>query len=169
MYRKMISAAAALVFACFLSGPSGAQEAAAQAQPPDSCNPEVREALEKSAERGVMEELFVIRHPEQGIRDPMSLLDFSCVEDLFNYRTFNIHFDPNRAIEELMGMLQRKICTASRDAYRDFIGRPLDATVLLRDVPRLPGLSFPRDRGNVIDEGRRRGAESFKGIVGGSQ
>ena len=56
-----------------------------------ACDPAVAEALAGSAEAGVEADLAIIRHEEQGIRNPDSILDFSCITDLFDYRSFDIH------------------------------------------------------------------------------
>ena len=140
----------------------------------DGCDPAVREALVASAARGVEEDLVIIRHPDQGIRDPDSILDFSCLEDLFNYRAFNVLFDPGRALEEILGLAQRRVCEIARNAYRGYVGRTLDASVYTSRLPRLPGLhrlpglDTDGHYGNILrDSGVN--TERFRGVVGGGQ
>ena len=138
------------------------------------CDPAVREALVASAARGVEEDLLIIRHPDQGIRDPDSILDFSCLEDLFNYRAFNVLFDPGRALEEILGLAQRRVCEIARNAYRGYVGRTLDATVYTSRLPRLPGLhrlpglDTDGHYGNVLGDSGVK-AERFRDVVGGGQ
>ena len=54
-----------------------------------------------SARAGVEADLAIVRHPDQGIRDPDSILDFSCIADLFDYRAFDILFDPAGALTHI--------------------------------------------------------------------
>ena len=136
--------AALALLAPVLAPVPGALPALAQAPPPAAleagCDPGIREALAASAARGVEQDLAVIRNPDQGIRDPDSILDFSCLEDLFNYRAFNVLFDPGRALGEILGLAQRRVCEIARNTYRDYVGRTLDASVYTSRLPRLPGL-----------------------------
>ena len=96
--RAGLALAALALLAPVLAPVPGVSPALAQAPPPAAleagCDPGIREALAASAARGVEQDLAVIRNPDQGIRDPDSILDFSCLEDLFNYRAFNVLFDP---------------------------------------------------------------------------
>ena len=78
-----------------------------------ACDPAVERALAESSYRGVEAEVAIIRHPEQGIRHPDSILDFSCVEDLFHYRPFDMLFDPGRSMSDLLGLLQKQVCAAA--------------------------------------------------------
>ncbi len=138
---------AALAAAAALAGPAAAQEA-----PPDpACPPEVATALEAAAGAGAEGEFLVIRNPEDGIRDPMSILDFSCLDHLFNYSLYNIFFDPGRAMNEILGLANRTICRLARQAYREAIGRPMTPS-FIRDIRRLPGVSMKRTWGNVLDD-----------------
>ena len=132
------------------------------------CDPEVRQALVDSAQFGVLQDLVVIRNPDQGIRDPVSILDFSCIEDLFNFRAFNILFDPGRALEKILDLANRRICAGAREVYRQYVGRTLDASVYTSRIPRLPGLDVDAGGGNVVrdvDVDRQR----FEKIIGGEQ
>ena len=105
-----------------------------------ACAPEVEQALIEGARTGVERDVAVLRHPDQGIRDPDSILDFSCLDDLFDFRRFDILFDPGRSMSDLLGLVQRRICAAAREAYRGYLGRPLDAALYTARIPRLPGL-----------------------------
>ncbi len=127
--------------------------AAAQEGPPadPACDPAVASALEAEAAAGVEAEFLVIRDPESGIREPMSILDFSCITDMFNYRAYDIFFDPGRAMDEIMGLLDRRICAAAREAYRDAIGRP-STPDFIRDIRRLPGVRVPSRRWDLLDD-----------------
>ncbi len=154
------------------------------------CAPEVERALAEGARIGVQRDVAVLRHPDQGIRDPDSILDFSCTDDLFDFRRFDILFDPGRGMTDLLGLVQRRICAAAREAYRGYLGRPLDAALYTSRIPRLPGLepvraaesaartrSAGRDRGVPLD--RRVPLDQgvplyqrvplFRSIVGGGQ
>ena len=138
------------------------------------CDPGIRDALAASAARGVEQDLAVIRNPDQGIRDPDSILDFSCLEDLFNYRAFNVLFDPGRALEEILGLAQRRVCEIARNTYRGYVGRTLDASVYTSRLPRLPGLhrlpglDTDARNGNILQDSGVN-AERFRGILGGGQ
>ena len=129
------------------------------------CDPRVREALERSAVNGVERDFAMIRDPEQGIRDPESIFDFSCLENLFNYRLFNVFFDPGRAMQEILGLAKRQVCNIARQAYRDAVGRTLDVGVYTRGLPRLPGLEIDPVSGNLVRGG---GSETdlLRGILG---
>ena len=148
----------------------------------DACDPAVAEALAKSAQAGVEADLAIIRHPDQGIRNPDSILDFSCIGDLFDYRAFDVLFDPAGALEDILDLARRRVCAAARDAYRRYLGRALDASVFT--VPgRLPGLGPDRrtlvpgtlvpgtlvpQRRNVLEdaEAQRGDSELFRSVVG---
>ena len=134
--------AAAITAAALVALPAAAQ---------DDCDPEVERALMANAERGAMDDLVIVRHPEHGVRDPQSILDFSCIERMFDYRSANILFDPG----DVFDLLRREICSAARDAYGRYVGRALDLSVFARDLPRLPGLRVLTEGGNVLDEARR--------------
>ena len=135
------------VFAAALACPAAGQE------PPldPACPPEVAAALETAATSGAEGEFLVIRDPESGIRDPMSILDFSCVDRLFNYGVYNIFFDPGRAMEDILGLINRQVCNLARDAYRNAIGRTRTPS-FIRDIRRLPGVSVRRTRWNLLDD-----------------
>ncbi len=148
------------------------------------CAPEVERALAEGALIGVERDVAVLRHPDQGIRDPDSILDFSCLDDLFDFRRFDMLFDPGRGMADLLGLVQRRICAAAREAYRGYVGRHLDAALYTARTPRLPGLDPVRDTESAIrggNAGRDRGAPSyrrappdqgvslFRSIVGGNR
>ena len=143
-----------------------------------ACAPEVAEALATSAQAGVEADLAVLRHPDQGIRDPDSILDFSCIGNLFDYRAFDILFDPAGALDDILDLARRHVCAAARDAYRRYLGRTLDPFVYAVPARRLPGLAGPAGldidwrRRNVLDDigtGAAAGAGDgglFRDVVG---
>ena len=154
-----------------------ASQAVAQGPPAEAdprCDPQVAEALAGSAQAGVEADLAVLRNPDQGIRNPDSILDFSCITDLFDYRSFDIHFDPAGALEQILDLARRRICAAARDAYRRYVGRALDLSVYTseytRPLDRLPGLDVDWDRRNAVDDLSGNGdAGLFRDAVGGGQ
>ena len=77
-----------------------------------ACDPAVAEALARSAEAGVEADLAIIRHPGQGIRNPDSIFDFSCVWDLFDYSAFDVLFDPAGALDDILDLARRRVCAA---------------------------------------------------------
>ena len=176
--RAGLALAALALLAPVLAPVPGVSPALAQAPPPAAleagCDPGIREALAASAARGVEQDLAVIRNPDQGIRDPDSILDFSCLEDLFNYRAFDVLFDPGRALEEILGLAQRRVCEIARNTYRGYVGRTLDASVYTSRLPRLPGLhrlpglDTDARNGNILQDSGVN-AERFRGILGGGQ
>ena len=174
--RAVLLAAAMALVLC--SPPATADDRTAGSA---ACAPEVEQALIEGARTGVERDVAVLRHPGQGIRDPDSILDFSCLDDLFDFRRFDILFDPGRSMSDLLGLVQRRICAAAREAYRGYLGRPLDAAFYTARIPRLPGLdpvhaieraaragSTERDQGVPLD--RRvpleQGVPLFRSIVG---
>ena len=147
-----------------------ASPAAAQEADP-RCDPEVSEALAGSAQEGVEADLAILRHPGQGIRNPDSILDFSCIADLFDYRSFDIHFDPAGALERILDLARRRICATARDAYRRYVGRALDPSVYTsvptRPLHRLPGLDVDWERRSAIDDlSGSGGGALFRDVVG---
>ena len=126
----------------------------------EDCDPEVERALVESAETGARDDVRIVRHRKMGIREPESLFDLSCVTRMFDYRHSNILFRPDRAMSEILGLLNRLICDRAREAMRGYDGRVFDAVVFRRDLPRLPGLDFETERGNVLDDARRGGERS---------
>ena len=136
-----------------------------------ACDPAVAEALARSAEAGVEADLAIIRHPEQGIRNPDSIFDFSCIWDLFDYRAFDVLFDPAGALDDVLDLARRRLCAVARDAYRRYLGRALDASVYTVPARRLPGLEPDWRRRNVIEDAGAPGGDSelFRGVVGGGR
>ena len=131
------------------------------------CAPEVERALAEGARIGVERDVAVLRHPDQGIRDPDSILDFSCTDDLFDFRRFDILFDPGRGMTDLLGLVQRRICAVAREAYRGWLGRPLDAALYTARIPRLPGLEPVRPAETAAgagSTGRDRGVPAYREI-----
>ena len=127
------------------------------------CAPEVEQALVEGARIGVERDAAVVRHPDQGIRDPDSILDFSCLDDLFDFRRFDTLFDPGRSLADLLGLVQRRICAAAPEAYRSYIGRPLDDAVYTARTVLLPGL----DPVGTIERAVRGGsAKQVRSVVG---
>ena len=158
--RALLFAAAAPALALLLWAAPAEAQPPAQAPPagvngPEAgdprCDPQVRQALAESARRGVEADVAIVRHPDQGIRDPDSILDFSCITDLFDYRAFDILFDPAGALDDILDLARRRICAAVRGAYRRYLGRTLDASVYTAPLPRLPGLDVDWERRNVTD------------------
>ena len=154
----------------------------ASAGHPSGCDPAVAEALARSAEAGVEADLAIIRHPEQGIRNPDSIFDFSCIRDLFDYRAFDVLFDPAGALDDILDLARRRLCAVARDAYRRYLGRALDASVYTVPARRLPGLDpdwrtlvpetrVPERRNVLDDDGARNAgdAELFRDVVEGGQ
>ena len=136
------------------------------------CAPDVERALIEGARIGVERDVAVLRHPDQGIRDPDSILDFSCLDDLFDFRRFDMLFDPGRSMSDLLGLVQRRICAAARQAYRGYLGRPLDSALYTAHTPRLPGLDPVRAMDAAVHGGsaeRDQGVPLFRSIVGGNR
>lgn len=164
MNSPRLLAAAALASALFAApAAAGGGDAA--------CDPGVRQALAESARAGVERDVAIVRHPGQGIRDPDSILEFSCIEDLFDYRSFDILFDPGRNMGDLLGLLQRRVCAVAREAYRRYAGRHLDAAVYTARADRLPGLgAVPVRRAEPSRAGGvTGGAARFRTVVGGGR
>ena len=166
----MKTAGAALVASLFLlagtaSGNTGPGTSAPHLGP--DCDPRVAEALVSAAEAGARADLAVIRHSDQGIRKPDSILDLSCVWDMFDYRGFNILHDPGAALDRILNLARRRICNEARDVYNAHIGRSLDARVFAGPARDIPGTRTTTVRGNVLyDAGIER--ETFRRLFGGT-
>ena len=137
----------------------------------EACDPAVAEALARSAEAGVEADLAIIRHPDQGIRNPDSIFDFSCIRDLFDYRAFDVLFDPAGALDDILDLARRHLCAVARDAYRRYLGRALDASVYTVPARRLPGLGADWRRRGVLEDAGAPGGdrELFRGVVKGGR
>ena len=165
---------ALLLWAAPAAAESPAQAPSGSVATEEACDPAVAEALAASAEAGVEADLAIIRHPGQGIRNPDSIFDFSCITDLFDYRAFDVLFDPAGALDDILDLARRRLCAVARDAYRRYLGRALDASVYTVPARRLPGLDLDRrtlvpERRNVLDDigaGDDGGADLFRGVVG---
>ena len=172
LLAALVPALALLLWAA----PAAAQAPAAPGSVPGdavahdpACDPAVAEALAASAEAGVEADLAIIRHPGQGIRNPDSIFDFSCIRDLFDYRAFDVLFDPAGALDDILDLARRRLCAVARDAYRRYLGRALDASVYTVPARRLPGLDLDWESRNVLDDigaGDDGGADLFRGVVG---
>ena len=151
--------------------PAGLADAQADADHADACDPAVAEALARSAEAGVEADLAIIRHPDQGIRNPDSIFDFSCIWDLFDYRAFDVLFDPAGVLDDILDLARRRLCAVARDAYRRYLGRALDASVYTVPDRRLPGLDPDWRRRTVLQEAgsRSKDSELFRGVVEGGR
>lgn len=158
-------AAASMLAACLaLAGPVASQDA--PGAPHADCDPRVAEALVDAAEAGVQADFQVIRHSGQGIRRPDSILDLSCVWDMFDYRGFNILHDPGAALDRILNLARRRVCSEAHDVYNRHVGRSLDARVFSGPVRDIPGARTVTVRGNVLeDAGIER--ERFRRLFGG--
>ena len=129
-------ALAAALAAALLAAPSALPPAALA----DACDPEVAEALARSAEEGVDRDLAVIRHPGQGVRQPDSLFDLSCVRNMFDFRGADILFDAGGLVDRTLDLARKRVCNAAREAYAEALGRRPDPRVYLGDAAKLPGV-----------------------------
>ncbi len=134
--------------------------AAAAADP--ACDPQVADAIAAAAKRGVERDAAIVRHPAQGIRNPESILDFTCAGDLFDYRRFHVFHDPGRPL----GLLRRKVCDAARRAYGRYLGRTLDPGVYA--APRLPGLR-PAPADAPAPRPPPGSGDRFRSLIGGGR
>ncbi len=155
--------AAAVVGMLLWAGAAGTGAAGA---PPAACDASVREALAASGRAGVAEDAALIRDPRSGIRNPDSIFNFSCVENLFAYRAFNMFFDPGRAIRDILGLTRRRICAAAREAYGRYVGRGPDTRLYVDGAPLLPGVGPVPGSGLLSDGGSAR---SLRHVIGAEQ
>ena len=83
-------------------------------------------------------------HPPSRPGDPQPGLDPRLLlhNDLFDYRAFDVLFDPRGALDDILDLARRRLCAAARDAYRRYLGRALDPSVYTRPARRLPGLDI---------------------------
>ena len=68
---------------------------------------------------------------------------------------------------DLLGLVQRRICSAAREAYRGYVGRPLDAALYTARTPRLPGLDPVQALDAAVRSGsaeRHQGAPLHQGV-----
>jgi len=166
--RLLAGIAAAFAVTLAMSGVLFAQDAPGPAREwvnPDR-DPKVAEALVTAAETGAQADLAVIRHEDQGIRKPDSILDLSCIWDMFDYRGFDILYNPGDALDRILNLARRRICSEARSVYNRHIGRSLDAGVFAGPVWRVPGASTRMVYGNTLqDAGIER--ERFRRLFGG--
>ena len=76
-------------------------------------------------------------------------------------------FDPGRSMSDLLGLVQRRICAAARDAYRGYLGRPLDSALYTARMARLPGLDPVRAVDTAVHGGsaeRRHSVSLEQGV-----
>lgn len=146
--------------------------AAAQDGTDGACDPEIRQGLMESAAAGVEGDLEVIRDPDRGIRNPDSILDFSCLDDMFDFGGFDLFYDPGAGMNDLLGLLERQVCRVARDVYRGYLGRGLDTRGLGWEARRVPGVDveyrdtlLPRRRAR--EEGLDVNLENFRNSLGG--
>ena len=139
----------------------------------DACDPAVAEALARSAEAGVEADLAIIRHPDQGIRNPefhpRLLLHPGTCSTTAPSTCCSI---PRGTLDDILDLARRRLCAAARDAYRRYLGRALDASIYTVPARRLPGLDLDWRRRSVLDDagaGDAGGADLFRGLVGGGQ
>ena len=162
----------AAVVAVGIASSAGIKDAATQDAGDGACDPEIREGLMESASAGVQGDLAIIRDPDQGIRSPDSILDLSCLEELFDFGGFDVFYDPGASMQDLMGLLERQVCTVARNAYRGYVGRSLDTSALAWDLERLPGVEVDTRRRHFLREPVRGGdldvnLENYRNSLGG--
>ncbi len=131
-----------------------------------ACDPQVAAALAEAAQRGVERDVAIVRHPDQGIRNPESILEFSCAGEMFDYGKFDLFYNPGRAASDLLGLVRRQVCDAARRAYGRYVGRALDAAVYA--APRLPGLEA-RPRSPPEPRPAPGAGDRFRELIGGER
>ena len=151
---------------------AGLSAASAQDARDGACDPAIRQGLMESATVGVQGDLAVIRDPDQGIRNPDSILDLSCLEELFDFGGFDVFYDPGASMQDLLGLLQRQVCAVASNAYRSYVGRTLDPSVMLWNLDRVPGVDVDRQRRNFLRDPVRGGEldvnlENYRNSLGG--
>ena len=112
--------AAAAVLAVTMSGAAAGDPA---------CDPRVREALDLRARIGTEADVALIRHPASGVREPLSIVDFSCGPELFGYQPFDIFFDPGHAMADILGLGGALVCEAAARAWEAGRSRRLPAGI----------------------------------------
>ena len=113
----------------------------------DACDPEVAEALARSAADGVDRDLAVIRHPRQGIRQPDSLFDLSCARDLFDFRGADVLFDAGGLLDGVLDIARKRVCDGAREAYARSLGRVPEPGVYLAGAAKPPGVRLRPSQG----------------------
>ena len=103
---------------------------AAMASDP-ACDPLVREALAMRARTGAEADMALIRHPASGVREPLSIVDFSCGPDLFGYQPFDIFFNPAHAMADIFGLGGALVCEAAARAWEAGLARRLPVDFFL--------------------------------------
>ncbi len=141
-YARKIASTALTASFLLSAMPANAIEVGAQ-----DCNPQYYEAMQQAAVRGSHRQVAVIRNNKTGIRQPESLMDFSCLDKLFNMPNINILFDPTSILDGILGAIQKEVCERVTQAYAENIGRPLDKLIYSRKLPKLPGLDVTTGSG----------------------
>ena len=94
-----------------------------------ACDPLIEEALEMRARSGAEADVALIRHPASGVREPLSIVDFSCGPDLFGYQPFDIFFDPGHAMADILRLGGALVCEAAARAWEAGLRRRLPADI----------------------------------------
>ena len=113
-----------LAIAATLAAPPGGALASDPA-----CDPLVRDALALRARTGAEADVALIRHPASGVRDPLSIVDFTCGPDLFGYGPFDIFFDPGDAMAKILRIGSASLCDAAARAFEAGLARRLPARI----------------------------------------
>ena len=131
--------------------------APARAQAP-GCDPDVAAAMAEAAGKGVRDDLRVIRDPDQGVRDPTALTGLTCLDRLFDFKSFDIFYDPSSAFDRALGLAERAVCDAAGNAHAQALARVPDVSVFTRSASVLPGLEVGSRGGSLLDPKDRAAA-----------
>ena len=75
-------------------------------------------------------------------------------------------------MQDLLGLLQRQVCSVARNAYRNYVGRSLDVGVMAWELERVPGVDVQRRPRNWLREPAGSGEldvnlQNFRHSLGG--
>ena len=127
--------------------------ALAQSVDDAACNPVVQEALLQEASNGAQLQYGIVRNPTQGIKEPDSLWELNCLDDVMNAPNLNVLIDPDTIANWLIDQLKNKICQAYEEHYAANVETPFDPRVFTSKIPRLPGINVSGSTSDVIDGG----------------
>ena len=148
MAKKAISLGTA-----FLVWQASVMPAIAQSADDAACNPVVQEALLQEASNGAQLQYGIVRNPTQGIKEPGSIWELNCLDDVMDAPNLNVLIDPDTIANWLIDQLKNKLCQAYEETYAANVETPFDPTVFTSKIPRLPGINVSGSTSDVTDGG----------------
>ena len=104
------------------------------------CDPAIARAMEQAAVRGIRRDVAIIRAPDGGIGEPRSMFDYSCFDRFVDPGALDVHVRIDDLLAGILRSLTDTVCQLARRVYGESLAAPVDASLLNRSLPVLPGL-----------------------------